>query len=408
MIDGLKKIDLKYWFIFFGAYLFFSGVTFAAFSSFVGTEGIVSPTPPSQDSDSGEATVFAGPRDQECPINGAMYTKEEKKIWETRKPLLMMVENHEDSRPQSGLSRADVIYEAVAEGGITRFMGVYYCGAVAPAPRKYDVGPVRSARTYFLDWASEYAECPLYNHVGGANCSAPPGGACTTNVKAQALEQIRKYGWLGDKEWCDLSYMALGYKQCRREPERTGEKKATEHTVYCDTPALWQKAEDREVNEWGEDEFQPWQFKDEAKEADRGSGNEISLYFWKGYSAYGVTWKYDRLANNYLRINGGKEQKDFLTGKPLTAKVVVVQFVKETGPVDEHKHLLYGTTGKGGAIIFQDGEKISGTWEKAKRLDRTIFYDSKGKEVEFNRGLIWIEVLPRDNKVTYGSEQKSE
>ena len=71
-----------------------------------------------------------------------------------------MIENHADSRPQSGLSNADVVYEANSEGGITRLMGIFYCNAVGGVGSNYDVGPVRSARTYFLDLASEYADYP--------------------------------------------------------------------------------------------------------------------------------------------------------------------------------------------------------------------------------------------------------
>ena len=68
------------------------------------------------------------PKNQACPLNGRLYTTPEKDIWETRRPITAMIENHVDSRPQSGLSRSDIVYEAVAEGGITRFLAVFYCG----------------------------------------------------------------------------------------------------------------------------------------------------------------------------------------------------------------------------------------------------------------------------------------
>jgi len=80
---------------------------------------------------------------------------------------------------------------------------------------------------------------------------------------------------------------------------------------------------------------------------------------------------------------------------------VVVQFSKITGPVDEHAHLLYATIGSGKAIIFQDGQAIVGTWSKKSRIGRTVFYNSSGKEIEFTRGSIWIEVLPSEQQVTY-------
>jgi len=114
-----------------------------------------------------------------------------------------------------------------------------------------------------------------------------------------------------------------------------------------------------------------------------------------------VAWEYNREENVYKRFNGGQEHIDFLTSQPLTAKAVVVQFAKETTGVDEHKHLLYKTTGEGEALIFQDGKAVQATWEKPSRTSRTIFSDKSGREIRFNRGQIWVEVVPAGNKITY-------
>lgn len=386
-----------------GLYLIVAGASFALFSVLAKEEGLASPLV--EEGMEGEMVAFTGPRTEFCPLNGVGYTKEQKEIWEQRRPLLVMIENHEDSRPQSGLSRADIIYEVVAEGGITRLMGVYYCQATEPYSRNYDLGPVRSARTYFLDWASEYSDYPLYVHVGGA-------GLChdvTVDPRAKALCQIEEYGWKDREHWSDLDQFALPYSICRREPERTGKTVATEHTMYCDTRALWQKAEERGLkvksesgDSWDEN-FVSWKFKEEEDLNDRGGVSSISFDFWEGYSAYGVKWTYDKEGNQYLRSNGGSSHNDFLDQKQLAAKVVVVQFAKETGPVDDHKHLLYKTTGAGKALVFQDGRAIEGSWSKGDREERTIFKDSRGKEIEFNPGLIWIEVLPAGNQVDYES-----
>ena len=71
------------------------------------------------------------PKTEPCPLNGALYSKQQKDWWEKHRPLGIMIENHQDSRPQSGLSSADVLYEAVAEGGITRFLSIFYCDSAA-------------------------------------------------------------------------------------------------------------------------------------------------------------------------------------------------------------------------------------------------------------------------------------
>lgn len=354
----------------------------------------------------GRFPVISGPKDQVCPLNGGMFTKTEKDLWEKRRPLLVMIENHEDSRPQSGLSKADVVYEAVAEGAITRFLAVFYCAQAAYALKgEYDLGPVRSARTYFLDWASEYSDYPLYNHVGGSNCSeATPGGPCTTDRRAQALEQIREYGWLNPDTRSDLNQYALSYRICRKEPDRLGHEVAAEHQMFCSSEALWTIAAERKltnVNYKGETwdkNYRSWLFKD-----DTPSSGSVSpeFDFWRDYKDYNAKWDYDKTINSYRRINGGQPQIDFNNKEQITAKNVVIQFAQEKGPVDEHKHILYTTIGDGRALIFQDGLVISGKWSKKSRVSRTIFFDDKGREVKFNRGLIWIEVLPTTSKVNY-------
>ena len=352
--------------------------------------------------------VFEGPKTEVCPLTGEMFTKEEQQIWSTRRPLLVMIENHADSRPQSGLGNADIVYEAVAEGGITRFMGVFYCNAVKSAANKYDVGPVRSARTYFLDLASEYSDYPLYAHVGGANCSAATtGGVCTTNVKAQALEQIAKYGWNNKGTWGDLSQFSLSYKACRREPDRVGETKATEHTMYCSTTELWDVAASRgltnmtEINKTSWDKaYRSWSFKAEDKSTSTTATN-ISFDFW-GDKAYAVSWKYDPATNRYLRSNGGQPAIDFNYQQNISTKNLVIQFVKESRSIDEHMHNLYAVIGSGDGIYFANGQKTEITWTKTARQGRTVFKDkATGKEINFVPGQIWVEILPLGNKISY-------
>jgi len=93
------------------------------------------------------------PRNQQCPINGQLFTVTEKAAWEKRRPLAVMIENSPDARPQSGLTHADLVFEALAEGGVTRFMGIFYCDVQA---EDTTLAPIRSARTYFVDWASGF------------------------------------------------------------------------------------------------------------------------------------------------------------------------------------------------------------------------------------------------------------
>lgn len=366
-------------------YLSSSALSFAFWPS---SSSLVSPSVITDPS--GDPTIDPSePRTEACPLNGALYTKTEKALWEQRRPMAIMVENHQEARPQSGLSKADIVYETIAEGGITRFMAVYYCDA---AFGNHTIGPVRSARTYFLDWASEYSKNPIYVHVGGANT---PG-------KANALGQIGDYGWAGEN---DLNQFGLSVKECRRDYDRLGHSVATEHTMYCFTQNLWKladkrgwSAEDENKESW-EDTFTSWKFTDKIPDTNN-SATTIAFDFWDDFEEYRVNWQYKEDKKIYQRTNG-KVHVDRNTDQPLETTTVMVQFVKETGPIDDLKHMLYGTIGNGKAIVFTNGQAEKLTWKKKTRLSRTIFYDLKGKEYQFQPGKIWIETVPAGNTISY-------
>lgn len=394
MFEKKKKIFLILAGI--GLYLLSTGISYATFSYLK----VPAPSPLLSPLPSGESKFkvdITAPKTEVCPLNGAKFTKAEKDIWEKRRPLTVMIENHQEARPQSGLSRADIVYEAVAEGGATRFLAVFYCGASA---LDVQVGPVRSARTYYLDFASEYGDYPLYAHVGGANDFQGTGD---THPKARALEQIQSYGW---KLYNDLDSMSLSFPTYWRDYERLGHPVATEHTMYSTTDRLWKVAEQRGLTNvdkngvsWDKN-FVRWKFKEEAKEAEREEKSPEFL-FWQNYEDYKVKWEYDKLANDYKRINGGQPQKDRNDDSEIRAKVVIIAFMNEKGSVDRNKHILYETTGSGKAILFQDGKAITATWDKQDRKSRMIFKDPKGKEIELNGGQIWVEILPTRSEVNY-------
>lgn len=401
---------------YFGIYLIIAGLSYLAFSRLLPPRASADIAPSAAEIPVTPTRTgflqFSGPKTEACPLNGQLFTTEEKNIWSARRPLTVMIENHADSRPQSGLNMADVVYEAVAEGGITRFMAVFYCAAVSSAGN-YDVGPVRSARTYFLDLASEYADYPLYAHVGGANCSAPKDPvtgqtfACTTDRRALAMEQISDYGWTNKGTWGDLNQYSLSYKVCRREPERTGEVRDTEHTMYCSTKELWNIASTRGLTNisqsngksWDKN-FAYWRF-GQAESSTPGSTTNINFDFWSGYKDYSVTWNYDLTTKVYQRLNGGKKHIDFIDGQVITTKNLLVQFVPEIKSIDVHGHNLYKVIGTGKGILYQNGDKQDITWSKASRTARTIYKATSGKEVDFVPGNIWIELLPFGNQISY-------
>jgi len=331
------------------------------------------------------------PKTEACPLNGEYLTKTQKALWEKRRPLGIMIENHKEARPQSGLSSADVIYEAVAEGGITRFLTIFYC---KDAPY---VGPVRSARIYFVKLLQGYGSYPLYAHVGGANTSGP----------ADALGEIRDLEW---GSYNDLNQFSVPFPYFWRDYERLLNR-ATEHTVYSSTSKLWQYAAskreltnvDSKGKSWDE-KFTPWKFTDEASKSKRGATDKISFKFWESFSSdYSVEWNYDSENNLYKRVNGGEPHLDKNTGKQLAAKNVVVVYAKESPANDGYEggHILYKIVGSGDGLLFNNGNATEITWKKPDEESQIRFYDNNGKEVELVRGLVWTEILPIGNKVSY-------
>jgi hypothetical protein len=374
----------------FGVYLISAGISYSIFSR--------SGSPTSTDSDSPltamktndyEAIEFDPnqPKTEACPLTGMKYSKQQRQWWEKHRPLGIMLENHTEARPHSGLSFADVVYEAVAEGGITRFLAVYYCQDAGIT------GPVRSARTYYMDMISEYGDSPLYAHVGGANTPGP----------ANALGQVEDYGWAG---YNDLNQFSVGFPTYRRDEARAGRAVATEHTMYTTTSKLWKVAEERKLTEENEDgdawdaDFRPYKFKSDAPTSS-SKASVIHIEHWDGQPSYAIDWKYDPASNSYLRVNGGQPHNDRNTKKQIAAKNVIALFMTERRANDGYEgnlHLLYGTKGSGKALIFMDGKQITGKWAKAARTDRTII-TADGSEVSFNPGTQWFHILPLEGVV---------
>ncbi len=386
-------------------YLVFGGIAYATVPDSGGA--LISPNIASDETikSTGFGQFVNEPKTEVCPINGKLYSKSEKALWETRRPILAMIENDVTVRPQSGLSVADIVYEAVAEGGITRFMGVFYCGAQSDTAR---VAPVRSARIYFVNIAAEY-NTPIYMHVGGANCGRDEGtGQCVSHPKAFAIEELTKLGWRkpggNDFDTTGDTGMPVLFRDANRRGNATPD--ITEHTMVGSLPAAWKQAMTRGYtakmpndNTWLSG-FKSWKTNKDLVVSGTPATN-IKFEFWKNYSDFAVEWKYDPASKTYLRFNAGVAHIDFDTKQQLSASNVIVQFAKETELGDYGKHLYYDVIGSGTGLIFQNGVVTEVTWKKTKQLERTVFYDKAGKEMVFVPGNIWVELLPIGNKVEY-------
>lgn len=272
----------------------------------------------------------------------------------------IIIENSPDARPQSGLHEADIIYEAIAEGGITRFLALYQDSAP-----KY-IGPVRSARPYFLDWLMPFDASIA--HVGGS---------------PKALQQIRSLGLK------DLDQFANSGAY-----ERVSSRYAP-HNVYTSIAKL-----DALEKQKGFKTSDITTFKRKNNETPAETIKAATVKFNISRDLYNVTYKYDKKNNNYTRVMGGKTHKDEKSGKTIKPKVVIA-LVMTKGLESDGQHTKYGTVGKNTMFVFQDGTVIKGTWKKSDRDKQFQFLRSDGTEIELNPGQTWISIVSAQNGVTY-------
>lgn len=306
------------------------------------------------------------PRDQENPINGELYTKQEFEEMSKRYPIAVIIENHIDARPQSGYNSADLVFETLAEGGITRTMAIFWGRSVT------EIGPVRSARQYFLEWLLPFD--PLFMHIGQAYSDDPRIDA-NGNIYLYGIKSLDRYG-------------TFWRSQDRYAP----------HNAYTSTELMYQKAEDYGYT-GTPSEIDAWTFKQDAPADQRGQDSTVNLVFFERLNnggIYDITWKYDRERNVYLRYNNENEYTDAITDTQVYAKNIIIQRVETISSGDYKAHMIITTIGEGDAIILRDGAVIYGTWKKPDKDTRTRYFDADGNEIIFNRGITWVEAVPID------------
>ncbi len=275
----------------------------------------------------------------------------------------VMIENSPQARPQSGLSQAGVVFEALTEGGISRFMALFQ----NQTPTY--VGPVRSARPYFIDWALGF-DAP-YAHDGGS---------------PQALSDIQS---LGVKDLDYLNYPTYFQRISSRQAP---------HNLYTSIPGLI-KLEAQQG--WTSSSFTGWARKSDSPAK---NPNATNINFTLSYSTYNVNYTYDAATNSYNRSEGGAPQIGSNTGKQLSPKVVIGMIVPwSQGPLDTSNayYSVYKDIGSGPAYVFQDGTETTGIWVKNSATGPLDFTTNSGQALKLNAGQTWITALASQSDLSY-------
>jgi len=283
-------------------------------------------------------------------LDGACLAKGETEKY----PVGVMIDNKFEARPQAGLSYAGLVFEAPVEGGITRFLAIYTTGE---AIKK--IGPVRSIRPYYIDWASEFDA--LMAHIGGSP-EALDIIASDANLAKMNLDGNGEYFWRADD-------------------------RIAPHNAYTSSKLL-DDARNKKLQ--SQDlKFDFWEFKNDDFVSERGDGKTLTIKF-SNDATYNAVWEYDKDKNEYKRKLGDDYAKDE-DGRIILAKNVAV-LATDIEIIDEVSRRRIATIGSGDALVFQDGKKIQARWEKQSRESRLYFFDLNGKPLQFNRGATWVEV----------------
>jgi hypothetical protein len=289
----------------------------------------------------------------------------------------VMIENHyPEARPQSGIDQAGVVFEAIAEGGITRFLTLYQ-----DTQPDY-IGPVRSARPYYVQWCMSF-DC-AYAHAGGS---------------PEAIADIRAWG---TKDLNDTKGIFWRISS-RYAP----------HNLYTSIPKLGELAASKGYGTASFTGFvrkaeQPYKApaaasptKKQTSAADaRTLATGINLNISSGQ--YNARFDYNAANNSYNRSQGGAAHMvvDSAGNQTQLAPKVVIAIITSFGTASD-KHSQYGVVGSGQAFVFQDGTVTPGTWNKSDTASALTFTDSTGKPLPLNPGQTWITALSGTDRLSY-------
>lgn len=270
----------------------------------------------------------------------------------------VMIENSPDARPQSGLIDAGIVYEAIAEGGITRFLAIYQ-----ESQPQY-IGPIRSVRPYYLDFLLPFNGGLA--HVGGS---------------PDALADIKTFGVHDLDQFFNGDFF-----------QRITQRFAP-HNVYTSFAKL---DELNKAKNFIYNKFSPFERKKDVAQTPTASVIDLAI----SGPQYSPRFEYDPATNSYKRFQDGQPHIDEKTKTQISPKTVVVLVMDQTTMADGF-HTAYKDTGSGKMYVFQDGIVSEGTWEKPDRKSQFVFKDNNGLPMKLNAGQTWISIVGSSSDINY-------
>lgn len=287
----------------------------------------------------------------------------------TTRPFAVMINNHNQARPyHSGLDKANIVYELIVEGGITRLMAVF-------KDKDLDrIGSVRSSRHDFLDYALE--NDAIYVHFGWSP-------QAESDIRALGVNNING---LYDSGFYRDTTLPVDY----------------EHTAQTSTEGIKKVAESRgyRMNYKSEDVLKEQVLKysadkiDISKFDDSIAANKVEI----PYSYYMTSsYEYDPTNEYYLRFANGNPHTDYVTKEQLHFKNIIIQKVGNH-TLDDYGRQELENVGNGTGYFITNGYARPITWEKSSRQAKTIYKYLDGEEIVVNDGNTFIQLQPSGNQ----------
>ncbi len=298
---------------------------------------------------------------------------------------------NDGGRPQAGLGQAAVVFEAIAERGITRFAAVFQNPTVGV------IGPIRSLRSYYLDWDTPF-DCTVV-HAGGSDEAL----ADIRRGGQRDLDESNVYMWRENgsgRMWNNLFTSPANLAQFNEtKGYTTSSPKAFPRLTPAETSDII-----AEHNACVESEDCTIEIVD-----------IINLQFGAS-PTFNTVYNYDPITNKYFRsyatgephttyecpANLPEPNTKTQCGEPvqLAPSVVVAMVVSERVDSDGY-HEAITTIGTGPATIFQNGQAIEGTWTKSSQSSQIVFRDASGNNIQFTPGQVWIAAIPQYGRIEY-------
>ena len=287
----------------------------------------------------------------------------------TERPIAVMIDNHSDAWPQAGLNDAYIVYEIIVEGGESRLMACF------KGANLEKIGPIRSSRHYFLDYAMENSA--IYVHYGWS----PQAQSDISNFKVNNINGIVE----SSKDFWRVKDKSAPHNAVTSTAKILELAQKKKYSTESNAPSVLNYVVDEVILE-------------EGKPAEK-----VTIPYSTHHT---VSYEYDPETQMYIRFARGKKQTNWGTGEAITTKNIIITKARNYTLNDSENKGRQGlsNTGTLDGYYITNGKYIPITCTKTSRTSQTEYKDLNGNEINVNDGRTFIQICPLDSKIVFEPE----